>query len=198
MPSIKFATLKFWIALALNEVCGGGPLGTPPPACCAVVWERRTGGGFAAVAGGCDEALAFGFAEGDEVAEGRTEDFAEGFADDVGEGEVGTVQQGATNRAMTSRTPELMSLMMSCTEFAGEGDTKDEFWRVQNSSRFQACIYNIAHTIRWRQQNQTTAPGGVSLTRTPFYTCTYPTWSGLFPFQIELILRSVLKSRCLE
>lgn len=76
MPSIKFATLKFWSALALNEVCGGGPLGTPPPACCAVAWESRTGGTFAAAAAGCDEALALGFAEDANVAEGRKDDFA--------------------------------------------------------------------------------------------------------------------------
>jgi hypothetical protein len=48
IPSMKFATLKFVIALGLKEVCGGGPLGTPPPARSAVALERRLGGGFCA------------------------------------------------------------------------------------------------------------------------------------------------------
>lgn len=61
MPSMKFATLKFRIALALNKVSGGSPLGTPPPACSAVAGDSRTGAcapGDAPAGGaaGCDEA----------------------------------------------------------------------------------------------------------------------------------------------
>jgi len=59
MPSIKFATLKFVRALALNEVCGGGPPGTPPPACWAVPGASRTGAD-------CDEAVAAGIIDADE------------------------------------------------------------------------------------------------------------------------------------
>lgn len=102
MPSIKCATLKFLIALALNEVSGGGPLGTPPPACSAVAGESRAAG---AIAAGCDETAAVDFVE-DAV--------ASGFTDDVGvmvrSGSLlcdrrwaGAAEQSDANRAKTGR-----------------------------------------------------------------------------------------------
>lgn len=97
IPSIKCATLKFLIALALNEVSGGGPLGIPPPACSAVAGESRTAG--------CDEAAAVGFVE-DVVASGFTDNVrvAVGGGFLLGDRRwTGAAQQSSANRAKTSR-----------------------------------------------------------------------------------------------
>jgi hypothetical protein len=110
MPSIKCATLKFLIALALNEVSGGGPLGIPPPASSAVAEERRATG---AIAAGCDEAAAVDIID-DSVASGFKYDVrvvVKGESLLYGRRWVGAAEQSAAKRAKTGRRCGLVNII---------------------------------------------------------------------------------------